>query len=260
MIIIGEKINVRSQIIGAAMQAREAKPIQELAKAQVAAGADYLDINVGPATKGGPELMEWLVKTVQEVVDVPLSLDTANAEAIEAGLKVHKGTALINSISAEKGRLEKMLPLVKEYEADVIGLALSGVSVPRDANERVAVAVDLITALSTEGISLDKLFLDPIVQPICFNQQDAMEVVEAVKLFKQLNDPPIKTVVGLSNIFNSCAEEVKSILGRTFFTVLTAVGLDAAIADPLDKEFMDVVKTLKVYKNEILYCHSYLEQ
>lgn len=260
MIIIGEKINVMSKTIGPAMKAREAKPIQDLAKAQVAGGADYLDINIGPATKDGPELMEWLVKTVQEAVDSPLSLDTTNAEAMEAGLKVHKGTALINSISGEKSRLEKMLPLVKNYDANVIGLAISDAGVPRDANERVAVAVDVVTALSVEGISLDKLFLDPIAMPVCVAQQDAMEVVEAIKLFKQLNDPPIKTVVGLSNVFNGCPEEVKSILGGTFFTYLTAVGLDAAIADPMDKDFMDVVKTLKVYQNEILYCHSYLEQ
>ncbi len=260
MIIIGEKINVMSKIIGPAMKAREAKPIQDLAKSQAAGGADYLDINIGPATKDGPELMEWLVKTVQEAVDMPLSLDTTNAEAMEAGLKVHKGTALINSISGEKSRLDKMLPLVKKYDANVIGLALSDVGIPRDANERVAVAVDVMTALSMEGISLDKLFLDPIVMPVCVAQKDALEVVEAIKLFKQLNDPPIKTVVGLSNVFNGCPEEVKGILGRTFFTYLTAVGLDAAIADPLDKEFMDVVKTLKVYQNEILYCHSYLEQ
>jgi len=260
MIIIGEKINVMSKTIGPAMRAREAGPIQELARAQVAGGADYLDINIGPATKGGPELMEWLVRTVQEAVDVPLSLDTTNAEAMEAGLKAHKGTAIVNSISGEKSRLEKMLPLVKKYSANVIGLALSDAGVPRDANERVAVAVDVLTALSAEGISLEKLFLDPIVMPVCVAQKDAMEVVEAIKLFKQLNDPPIKTVVGLSNVYNGCPDEVKGVIGTTFFTFLAAVGLDAAIADPIDKDFMDAVKTIKVFKNEILYCHSYLEQ
>lgn len=260
MIVIGERINVRAKAIGQAMQDRDAKPIQKLAKAQVAGGADYLDISIGPATKNGPELMEWLVKIVQEVVDAPLCLDTGNAEAIEAGLQVHKGTALINSISAEQSRLEKMLPLLKKYDANVIGLALGDAGVPRDANERVANAVEVVTALTVEGISLDRLFLDPIVTPICFSQKDAMEIVEAIKLFKQLNDPPIKTVVGLSNVYNSCPENVKSIIGCTFFTFLAAVGLDAAIADPLDKGFMDVVKTIKVFHNEILYCHSYLEQ
>ena len=260
MIIIGEKINVMSKTIGPAMKAREAGPIQELAKDQAAGGADYLDINIGPATKDGPALMEWLVKTVQEVVDLPLSLDTTNAEAMEAGLNVHKGRALVNSISAEKSRLEKMLPLVKKYDANVIGLALSDAGIPRDANERVAAAVDVVTALSMEGISLDRLFLDPIVMPVCVAQKDAMEVVEAIKLFKQLNDPPVKTVVGLSNVYNGCPEEVKGIIGRTFFALLAAVGLDAAIADPLEKEFMDVVKTMKVFGNDILYCHSYLEQ
>lgn len=259
MLAIGEKINVMSKTIGPAMKNREAKPIQELAIAQVEGGANMLDINIGPATKGGPEMMEWLVKTIQEVVSVSLSLDTTNTAAMEAGLRVHKGQALINSASGEKERLESMLALAAKYEAKVIGLTLTGAGIPRDVNERAAIAVDIMTACTEKGVPLENLYLDPLVLPIGVAQAQAMEVIEAIKMFKQLNDPPLKTVVGLSNIYNNCPQEVHGLLIRTFLTMLMTVGLDAAILDTLDKDLMNTLKTVQIYQNEILYCHSYLE-
>ncbi|MDI6891994.1 MAG: dihydropteroate synthase [Actinomycetota bacterium] len=259
MLVIGEKINVMSKTIGPAMKSREAKPIQELALAQVGAGANMLDVNIGPATKGGPEMMDWLVKMIQEVVDVPLSLDTTNAAAMEAGLKVHKGQALINSASGEKERLTSMLSLAAKYDAKVIGLTLTKAGIPRDANERMAIAVDIIGACAEHGVSLENLYLDPLILPIGVAQQQAMEVVEAIKMFRQLNEPPIKTVVGLSNIYNGVPEEIHGVLIRTYLTVLMTAGLDAAIMDALDKDLMDTLKTIQIFKNEILYCHSYLD-
>ncbi|MDI6690108.1 MAG: dihydropteroate synthase [Actinomycetota bacterium] len=259
MLAIGEKINVISRKIGAAMKAKDPKPIQELAIAQVNAGANMLDVNIGPATKGGPELMEWLVKTIQEVVDIPLSLDTTNPKAVEAGLKVHKGQALINSASGQKERLESMLPLAKKYDAKIIGLTMTEKGIPRDANERASIAVDIITAMAEYEVHLENLYLDPLLLPIGVAQQQTMEAIEAVRLFKQLHDPPLKTVVGLSNISNGVPAQVKPILDRTLLAMLMTVGLDAAILDPLDEELMKTLKTAQVFRNEILYCHSYLD-
>lgn len=259
MLVIGEKINVMSKTIGPAMKSREAKPIQELALAQVGAGANMLDVNIGPATKGGPEMMDWLVKTIQEVVDVPLSLDTTNVAAMEAGLKVHKGQALINSASGEKERLTSMLSLAAKYDVKVIGLTLTKAGIPRDANERMAIAVDIIGACAEHGVPLENLYLDPLILPIGVAQQQAMEVVEAIKMFRQLNEPPIKTVVGLSNIYNGVPQEIHGVLIRTYLTMLVTAGLDAAIMDALDKDLMDTLKTIQIFRNEILYCHSYLD-
>lgn len=259
MLIIGEKINIMSKTIGPAMREKNAKPIQELAAAQVEGGANMLDINIGPATKGGPEMMEWLVKTVQKVVDVPLSLDTTNATAMEAGLKVHKGQAMINSASGEKERLESMTALAAKYEAMVIGLTLSEGGIPRDASERCIIAADILGAAEVQGVPAENLYLDPLILPIGVAQQQSIEVLEAIKMFKQLSDPPPKTVVGLSNTSNGSPQEVQSILNRTYLVMLMNCGLDAAIADSLDKDLMDVVKTIAVFKNEVLYCHSYLE-
>ena len=260
MLVIGEKINIISTQIGKAMKERDAGPIRDMAKKQVDAGANLLEINIGPATKGGPEMMEWLVKTVQEVVDVPLSLDTTNAAAMEAGLKVHKGRALINSTSGEEERMKAMLPLAKQYDADIIGLTLTGKGIPRDANERVMVASEIMTALIGEGISLERLYLDPLILSVAHMQAQSMESIEAIRMFKQLNDPPIKTVVGLSNVFNGCPEEIKGALGSIYLVMLLEAGLDAAIMDPLDDTQMHALKTFKVFKNDILYCHSYLNQ
>ncbi|MDP6501488.1 MAG: dihydropteroate synthase [Dehalococcoidales bacterium] len=122
MILIGESVNIMSKTLGSAMKERNPGPIQEMAKAEIEGGVDYLDINIGPARRGGDELMEWMVNTVQEVTDMPLSLDTTNSVAMEAGLKVCKSRALINSISLQPDRLEQGLPLAKNYETDMIGL------------------------------------------------------------------------------------------------------------------------------------------
>jgi 5-methyltetrahydrofolate corrinoid/iron sulfur protein methyltransferase len=259
MLIIGEKINIMSKTIGPAMRERNAKPIQELAVAQVEGGAKMLEVNVGPASKGGSEMMEWLVKTIQEVVDVPLSLDTTNAAAMEAGLKAHKGQALINSASGEKQRLETMMALAAKYGAKIIGLTLSESGIPRDASERCIIAADILGAAAMHGVPTEDLYLDPLALPIGVAQQQATEVLEAVKMFKQLSEPAPNTVVGLSNVSNGSPKEVQSILNRTFLVMLVSAGLDAAIADSLDKDLMDCVKSVAVFNNEVLYCHSYLE-
>ncbi|MDD5038389.1 MAG: dihydropteroate synthase, partial [Dehalococcoidales bacterium] len=135
MLCIGESINIMSKTLGPALKERNPQPIQEMAKAEVKAGADYLDINIGPARKSGDELMQWVVNTVQEVTDLSLSLDTTNPVAMEAGLKVCKSKALINSISLQPDRLAAELPLVKKYNASMIGLLWGVEGMPRDANE-----------------------------------------------------------------------------------------------------------------------------
>ncbi len=166
MILIGENLNIMSQIIGPALKERNPKPIQELAKAEAETGVDYIDLNIGPARKAGDELMEWAVKTVQEVTDKPLSLDTTNPVAMEAGLKVHKGKALINSISLQPDRLEQELPLVKKYNASMIGLLWGVEGMPRDAAERGILAVDLLYKANELGIPNEDIWIDPILTPV----------------------------------------------------------------------------------------------
>jgi 5-methyltetrahydrofolate corrinoid/iron sulfur protein methyltransferase len=260
--------------IGPAMKGRDPEPIQDMARRQVDDGADVLDINLGPATKDGPAMMEWVVTTVQEAVPgTRLCLDTMNPEAMEAGLKVCAEQPIINSTSAERARLETFLPMAKEYEAEIIGLAMTEAGVSRDANERVMAATEIMGAMMEFDVPLDRVYLDPLLLPISVAQQQAMEALESIQMFKQLNDPPLKTVVGLSNIYNNCPEHVKPPLAAAFLTLLIPAGLDAAIMDANDELQMSVARadtaelesdeaiqaSLSVLKNETLYCDSYLD-
>jgi 5-methyltetrahydrofolate corrinoid/iron sulfur protein methyltransferase len=277
MLLIGERINVITKVQRDAMQNRDPKPIQEIARAQVDAGANVLDINIGPAEDDGPELMDWIVKTVQEVVQVPLCLDTTNLDAIRAGLKAHNnewGRAIINSTSGETVRLNTFMPVAAEFQCDIIGLCLAGSGLPADANERAAIAVDIMGKAMEVGLPVEHIHLDPLVLMLNGNQEQAMQCINAVEMFQDLNDPPMKTVVGLSNIANTAPAEMKGILTAVFYKMLVDAGLTGAIIDTLEKEFMEVVrtndpttvypadqveKTMKVMRGEIMYAHSYLD-
>ena len=164
MIRIGENINIMSKTIGKAIRERNAEPIQKMAIRSAEKGVDYLDINIGPARKEGDKLMEWLVNIVHEVVDLPLSLDTTNPIAMEAGLKAHKkgGRPIINSISLQPDRLEATLPLVRKYDAQMIGLLWGKEGMPRDVNERATLAVDLVYQANQAGVPNEDIWIDPI--------------------------------------------------------------------------------------------------
>jgi 5-methyltetrahydrofolate corrinoid/iron sulfur protein methyltransferase len=259
MIIIGEKINVRTNVLGEAMRNRDFEPIKVMAKKQVDAGANFLDINIGPARKDGPALMEWIVTNIQKSVDCPLCLDTTNPEAMEAGLKAHKGQALINSTSAEPERLAAFMPLAAKYNALIIGLTLAKGGLPRDAAERCALAADIMSSAAEHGVPMENIFLDPIAVPINGQQEQIPEIIEAVKMFRELNDPPMKSVVGLSNVSNGCPEEKRCLINHTFITMLIYAGLTAAIIDPLEQDMIKAIKTTECLLNRTLYCHSYLE-
>jgi 5-methyltetrahydrofolate corrinoid/iron sulfur protein methyltransferase len=277
MLVIGEKVNIMGGSTGPAMKNREKGPIQEMALRQVENGADVLDINLGPATKGGPEMMQFVVEAVQEVTDVRLCLDTMNAEAMKAGLEVCTSQAIINSASAERAKLETFLPLAKEYEAEIIGLAMTEAGISRDAEERVMAASTIMMAMMEFDVPLDRLYLDPLIMPIGVAQNQAPETIMAVEMFGQLNDPPLKTVVGLSNIYNCVDERVHSALASALLGMLLNVGLTAAIMDADDPRQMEMARTegisdanladqpndiqlsVKVLRNEMLFADSYLD-
>lgn len=259
MLVIGEKINVRTKLYADAFKERNFAPIKDMAIKQVEAGANMLDLNIGPARKDGVELMPWLVENVQKVVNVPLCLDTTNVEAIEAGLQVHKGKALINSTSADPERLAILMPLTAKYNASIIGLTLATGGLPRDANERCALAAEVMAAAAEHGVPLEDIYLDPIMVPINGQQEQVKEILEAIKMFRELNDPPMKSVIGLSNISNGAPEEMRGILNSAFLTMAITVGLEGAIVDPLDPLIRQSIKTTSVILNRSLYCHSFME-
>jgi cobalamin-dependent methionine synthase I len=291
MILIGESINIMSKTLGPAMKERNPKPIQEMARAEAAAGADYLDVNIGPARRGGDEMMEWMVNTVQEVTDLPLSLDTTNPVAMEAGLKVCKSKALINSISLQPDRLEAELPLVKKYNASMIGLLWGKEGMPRDANERCMHTVDLVYKASEMGISGEDVWIDPIVSPVSVEINQVKACIEFMSMLGDIA-PESKSTVGLSNISNGAPAHLRPQLNRTYLIMLMKYGLYSAIVDIFDSELVKIArgempevvdlvhrvmdgdkpdlsslsqkeaeyaKTVRVLTGESLYSHSWLE-
>ncbi len=261
MIIIGEKISIIAKKVREAMKSSNPKPIQELAEAQWKAGANFIDVNIGPAEEKGEELMTWMVESIQEKVQAPLCLDTTNASALEAGLKAHNnewGKALINSTSNEPERFV-MLELAAKYKAQVIGLTLGKGGLPADAEERCGIAAEIMARAAEYGVPLEDIYLDPLILQVCTMQDQVQHALKAVKMFQELNDPPMKTVVGLSNISNGVPKQMRSLIDRVYLTLLMYESLTAAIMNPLDKDLMDVLKTTDVFLGNTLYADSYLE-
>jgi 5-methyltetrahydrofolate corrinoid/iron sulfur protein methyltransferase len=299
MILIGENLNIMVKKIGTAMREKDPKPIQELAIAEANAGVDYIDINLGPARKGGGELMEWVVKTVHEVVDTPLFLDTINAEAIEAGLRAYenkRGKAVINSIMARPESTETKFPLAQKYDAGVVALLWGPSGLPRDANERGVLAAELMQKAMEYGIPNEDIWIDPIVTPITSPQSQVQvpSCIEFMKMFKDLQEiaPGMKSTCGLSNVSNGAPDHLRPILNQTYLIMLERYGMSSAIIDAFDeslKEFarekredlkkliyrvmdkkqidlksltneeVDYVKTTKVLMGQTLYSDSWLQ-
>lgn len=246
MLIVGECIHIISPKVKDAIANRDAKTIQELALAQVEKGAQFLDLNIGPQKKTGPEVMTWMVNTVQEVVDFSLSFDTTNLAAIETGLKLAKRQAMINSTSAEPERLANVPPLAAQYNAKLIALMMGKSGIPMSAEERVSIALEQLVPRAMEvGIPMENLYLDPLVLTVAGCQEYCPHAIEAVRYVKQGMDPAPLTIGGLSNVSNKVPAESRSLLNRTYLAMLMSVGLDAIIADPLDRRLMEVIRIVE---------------
>ncbi len=289
MILIGENLNIMSQTLGPALRGRDPKPVQEMAKAET--DVDYIDLNIGPARKAGDEMMEWVVKTVQEVTDKLLSLDTTNPVAMEAGLKVCKSKALINSISLQPGRLEQELPLVKKYNASMVGLLWGAEGMPRDSAERGVLVADLIYKAGEAGIPMEDIWIDPILTPVSVEINQVKACFEFMSMLKDIA-PDCKSTIGLSNISNGTPANLRPYLNRTCLIMLMRYGLYSAIVDAFDAELIAIArgqrpeivslvhkvmdgekpdlaslgeeeakyaKTVRVLTGESLYSHSWLE-
>lgn len=245
MQIIGENIHIISLKVKEALADQDIKFFQDLAVKQVEAGAAALDLNIGPQKKAGHEIMPWLVRGIQQVVDVPLALDTTNVAAIEAGLKVAKNQCIINSTSAEAERLELIPPLAKQYNAKLIALTMGKEGIPVSAEVRVNLALEKLIPRAVElDIPMADLLIDPLVLTVSGCQEYCPECVEAVRILKVAGEPPPMVHVGLSNVSNRVPNDMRSLLNRTYCVMLMAAGMDYAIANPLDwplKEFIRIV-------------------
>lgn len=241
MILIGENLNVMSKSLGPALRERNAGPIEEMARAETEAGVDLIDLNIGPARKGGDELMSWVVETVQGVTDKMLSLDTTNLEAMEAGLKVKKDNALMNSVSLQSSRIDRGLELALKYDADLIGLLWSNDGMPRDVNERAMHTVDFVYKANEAGIPNEKIWIDPIASPVSVEINQVKACVEFMTMLGEIA-PGCKSTVGLSNVSNGAPDALRCWLNRTYMIMLMRYGLYSAIVDAFDKDLIQIAR------------------
>lgn len=246
MLVIGECLQIISTAVRTAIEERDKAFIQDLVKRQVKKGAQMLDLNIGPRKKDGPEVMDWLVNAVQEVVDVPFSLDTTNALSIEAGLKVCKKKPIINSTNADPERMGILFPLAAKHDANIIALTLRATGLPATADARIEIlSEDLLPTMAQYGVPEGNVYFDPLVLTVDGTQEHAPEVVKAMRIIKQISDPPLLTTCGLSNISSGAPKDVRPILNRTYLLMLMGAGLDSAIADPFDDELMETIRIIE---------------
>ena len=248
MYIIGENIHIISPRVKEALAERDGAFFTDLARRQVAAGAQALDLNIGPRKKDGPEVMEWLLDCVCPGADgAAFSLDTTNLAAIEAGLKkLARGRAIINSTSAEPERLEKVPLVAAQYGAKLVALTMGSGMIPVKADERVEIALEKLIPRALEvGMPVEDLIIDPLVLTVSGCQEYCPECIEAVRTLKFAWDPAPTVSVGLSNVSNAVPREMRPLLNRVYMVMLMAAGVDMVIADPFDEDLKEAIRIVE---------------
>lgn len=256
MLIVGELINTSRKAIGAAVEKRDKAYIQQIAKEQKEAGADYVDVNCGTQVFDEVEVMTWLVNTIQEVVEAPLCIDSPSPKAIEAGLKLCKfGQPMINSITGEKERYDEILPVVLKYKAKIVALCMDDTGMPTTAADRMKVADALYANLTEAGVPADDIYFDPLVKPISVSENAGVEVLETVKAITE-KYPKAHKICGLSNI--SFGLPNRKVLNRDFVVQTMVNGMDGYIFNPCEKEMMGAVYSSAALLGQDQFCMGYL--
>ena len=256
-VTIGERIHCISPVIREAMATFNPEPILKRAAEQIAAGATYLDVNIGPAESNGPELMTWAVRLLQENFNnVPLALDTANKKAIEAGIAVYNrtnGKPIVNS--ADAGSRISNIDLAAANDAIVIALC-SADGIAKDNDERMTHCHHMLDRGMSLGMEADDLWFDPLFLVVKGMQEKQMDVLNAIKMF---SDEGLKSTGGLSNNSNGAPKNVRPIMDSALVAMCMMQGLTSAIVNPCDQRLMETIKSCDIFKNHELYSDSYLE-
>lgn len=255
--IVAERINCTRKAIKEATEKRDAAFIREQAILQADAGATYIDVNAGLSPDTEVENMSWLIAQVQAVTQLPISVDSANVQALQVGLEALDGrSAMINSISLEPERLERVLPLVQQYQTTVIGLCMgAGGGLPNTAEERLALAEQLIAKTREAGVSDERVFIDPLVKCVSAESDQGVEFLKAIRLIHQAY-PDVHFCAGVSNVSYGLPQ--RTLLNRAFLTLAMWEGLDGAIIDPLDKGVMGQLYATRALMGLDEYCMEYM--
>ena len=256
MLVVGELINASRKAIGEAIKASDVETIQDVARKQHENGADFIDVNAGIFVGEESAYMNWLIQTVQQAVDRPCCIDSPDPQVVDQALAVHKGTPMINSISLEKERYEALLPVISRGDCKVVALCMSDSGMPETADDRFAIAEELVNKLVQHGVKQDDIYVDPLVQPVSTDDRYGVEFLKAIHMI-MTRLGGVHTVCGLSNI--SYGLPKRGLLNRTFMAMAVAYGLDGAIVNPLDKQMMATITAAEALSGRHEYCMEYLD-
>ena len=256
MIIVGEKINTSRKSIEKAAAERDAPFIAGVAREQAKAGADYIDINAGTFVERETEMLCWLVETVQGEVDLPLCLDSPDPGALARAMKLHKGEPMVNSISLEKERYDALIPVITSQPCRIIALCMGQTSMPTTVEERVEVGAELINRLTGEGVPIEKIYVDPLIQPVSVDTNMGVAALGAISSIME-GFPGVNTICGLSNISFGLPE--RHLINRSFLALAMCHGLNAAIVDPTDRKLMSTVTALEMLLGRDEFCEKFID-
>ena len=254
MIIIGEKINGSRKQVARAIIERDVTYIQGLARQQVEAGANWLDIHAGTTPEQEPGVLTWLVEVIQDATSIPLCLDSPNPSALAAAIGHVKRTPMINSISGEKKRMEGLLPIVRDSKCPFIMLAIDDTGIPATVDDRIRIIRRLISETRAIGISDERVYIDPLVLSIATDTESGKVALNTMRAIK--NELPFTHIVsGLSNV--SFGLPVRTLINQAFVTLAISAGLDCAILDPLDKRLNAAILAAEVVLGGDRFCINY---
>jgi len=256
MIIVGEMINTSRRSVEASVGRRDAAFIARLARRQAEAGAHYIDVNAGTFLEQEADCLRWLVETVQGEVGLPLSLDSPSPEALSAAMELHQGEPLINSISLEEGRFDSLLPLVTSQPCSVVALCMAENAMPTTTEDRVGTAARLINKLTAAGFPLEKIFVDPLVQPVSVDTGMGSAALEAIGTIMR-SFPGVNTICGLSNV--SFGLPQRRLVNRSFLALCMDHGLSAVILDPTDQKTMSTLLAVEMLLGRDEYCGNFID-
>ncbi|MBS4024481.1 MAG: methyltetrahydrofolate cobalamin methyltransferase [Clostridia bacterium] len=254
MIIIGEKINGTIPTVKKAIENRDEEFIRDLAIKQDNAGADYLDVCASTAPEVEVDTLKWLIKTVQDVSNKPLCIDSPNVRTIEQVLKYAKRPGIINSVSEEGNKCEIIYPLIQGTEWQVIGLTCDNRGIPTDVQTRIEITKILVEKAHRFNINPERIHIDPLVIAISTDNSSVIKFVEATKQIKQLY-PTIKVTSGLSNI--SFGMPLRKIINQNFLTMATLAGMDSAILDPCNRDIMTTIFANEALLGRDRFCRNF---
>ncbi len=254
MQIIGEKINGTRKRVAQAVVERDTVFIQDLARRQADAGAAWLELNAGTAPGREADDLAWLVRTIQDVVQTPLCLDSANPAALGAVLPIVTQTPMINSISGERVRLEGILPLAVKYQSPLIALAMDEKGIPKTVDDRLGVIRRIVEETRRQGLPDRLLYVDPLAMAISTNDVSGKIALDAMRAVRA-GFPDVHLTCGLSNI--SFGLPARSLINRVFVTLALDAGLDSAILDPLDHEMRAVLVAAELVLGRDRHCLGY---